>query len=118
MRQKAKQRPPLELERERLTAEGYTPIAPAHNAIESILADLGKADLNPEEVEQCCHTVKVPGLMGFTRLDTLPCGCQRIYRGMILGMSRDAQNYIISTGGIEGVKPCETHRTLVERMRG
>jgi len=118
MKPKARQRSPLELERERLTAEGYTPIAPAHNAIKTILADLGKANLTPQEVEECCHTVKVAGLQGFTRLDTLPCGCQRIYRGMILGMSRDAQNYTISTGGIEGVKPCGTHRPLVESMRG
>lgn len=106
----------LEQAREELGGD-YTPIDPRHNAIRLILADLGKGDLNPSEVEALCGTVKVPGVDGFTRLDQLPCGCERIYRGNILGAERHPDGLTIRIGGLEGAKPCPKHAGLVDRVR-
>ena len=102
----------LELTRAELGAE-YTPISPEHNAIKLILQDLGHGDLGPTEVEALCRTVKVPGLDGFTRLDQLPCGCERIYRGKILGAYQDSGSLNIRIGGLEGVKACPRHMDLI-----
>jgi len=117
VRAKTKERTPLEREADYLIADGYTPIDPHHNAIKAILADLGKADLPPREVEEFCQTAKVAGLNGFTRIDLLPCGCQRIYKGLILGHHQDPANFTIRIGGIEGVKPCPKHLDLVETIK-
>ncbi len=106
----------LERETDSLVADGYTVIDPEHNAITAILADLGKADLGPREVEQLCQTAKVAGLNGFTRIDLLPCGCVRIYKGMIAGFHHNPQTYTLRVGGIEGVKPCLGHTALVESI--
>lgn len=115
MRTKAKT--PLEREVDQMTADGYTVIDPDHNAINLILADLGKADLSPREVEQLCQTAKCAGLNGFVRYDLLPCGCGRVYRGMIVGYHQDSHNFTIKTGGIEGVKPCPKHKALIEAIK-
>jgi len=106
----------LEKAKEQLGGE-YIPIDPENNAIKAILQDLGKANLTPNEVEELCKTAKVPSLNGFVRLDTLPCGCERIYKGMILGHHQDPHNFTIRIGGIEGVKPCQRHIKLIEKIR-
>ena len=113
----AQPKTPLEREADNLIADGYSVIDPSHNAINLILAELGKANLPPREVEELCHTAKVAGLNGFTRIDRLPCGCLRIYKGMILGHHQDPHNLTIRTGGIEGVKPCPGHTALVESIK-
>lgn len=100
-----------------LTDDGYTPINPDHNAINLILADLGKADLSPSEVEELCQTDKVPTARGFVRFDLLPCGCERIFKGMILGSEQTADSINITIGGIEGVKPCQAHAELIEKVK-
>lgn len=107
-----------ELDREvsRLVRDGYTPINPSHNGINEILADIGKSNLSPREVETLCQTAKCTGLNGFVRFDLLPCGCGRVYRGMILGCSQDSQSFNIKIGGIEGIKPCPKHTSLVESI--
>ena len=112
---KVKTRPqtPLEREADRLTAGGYSIISPDHNAINAILADLGKADLDPREVETLCKTAKVMGIDGFTRIDLLPCGCSRIYKGLALGIDRYPQTISLRVGGVEGVKPCQKHTKLI-----
>ena len=99
-----------------LTDDGYTPIKPDHNAINLILADLGKADLSPSEVEELCQTAKVPTARGFVRLDLLPCGCERIFKGMILGSEHTADSLSMTIGGIEGVKPCSKHTELIHSL--
>jgi len=113
----AQQKTPLDREVDQLIADGYTPIHPDHNAINTLLADLGKADLSPREVEELCQTAKVAGLDGFTRIDLLPCGCSRIYKGLILGHHQDPHNLTIRVGGIEGVKPCPKHTELIEGIK-
>jgi hypothetical protein len=117
MRKTAQQKTPLEREVDYLIAEGYTVIDPAHNAIKAILTELGKADLPPREVEALCQTAKVAGLNGFTRIDQLPCGCQRVYKGMIVGFAYNPQTYALKVGGIEGVKPCPKHTELIEAIK-
>lgn len=111
-----RQTTPLEREVERLQADGYTPISPEHNAINLILADLGKADLSPKEVEKLCQTAKCVTLNGFIRYDLLPCGCGRVYRGMALGFDRNPQTITLKVGGIEGVKPCQKHTELIQSL--
>lgn len=115
----ARTKPKTELERalDYLVADGYTPINAGHSAINLILADLGKADLSPREVEELCQTAKLVGLNGFTRIDFLPCGCCRIYRGMILGYYQNHGTISLGTGGIEGVKPCPKHTELIETIK-
>lgn len=108
---------PLEREADRLVADGYAVIDPRHNAITLILADLGKADLEPREVEALCRTAKCAGLNGFTRIDLLPCGCSRIYKGLVLGFDRYPQNISLRAGGVEGVKPCPKHNELIESIK-
>ena len=117
MNKTAQQKIPLEREVDHLVADGYTPIHPDHNAINLILTELGKADLPPREVEALCQTAKVVGLNGFTRVDLLPCGCSRIYKGLILGHHQDPRNLTIRIGGIEGVKPCPKHTELIEATK-
>jgi hypothetical protein len=117
----ARTKPKTELEREaeHLIADGYCVIDPGHNAMTTLLAELGKADLSPREVEELCQTAKCAGLNGFTRIDLLPCGCCRTYKGMILGYYQNQNHGTISlgTGGIEGVKPCPKHAALVEGIK-
>ena len=108
----------LEWEIDRLKADGYTPIDPQRNAITTILAELGKTDLDPREVEELCQTAKCAGLNGFTRIDLLPCGCSRIYKGMITGYYRTNHGTIsLGAAGIEGVKPCPKHTELISNIR-
>nr|QBN22342.1 hypothetical protein [uncultured archaeon] len=97
--------------------DGYIPVSPQENAIDTILEDLGKSDLTPSKVEELCDTVKAPGLYGFSRLDSLPCGCKRIYKGKIFGLSETGDTYRFNIGGVEGVKPCKKHEELVDRIR-
>lgn len=108
---------PVERKIDYLVGQGYTVINPDHNAITLILIDLGKALLPPKEVETLCKTAKCVGLNGFTRFDTLPCGCERVYEGMILDHQHDPVNLTITIGGIEGVKPCPKHTTLIETIK-
>jgi len=105
----------LDFEIERYKADGYTIIQPKQNAITLILADLDKADLSPKQVEELCHTAKaiIPS-GGFVRYDLLPCGCSRVYRGLILSANHTPDTLKMTIGGIEGVKPCPKHTTLVE----
>lgn len=114
---KRNERNPIEREADRLIADGYVVIDPDHNGINAILADLGKADLSASDVERLCQTAKVVGVSGFTRIDLLPCGCCRIYKGIALGFSHLPPVYSIHAGGIEGVKPCSRHTALVESIK-
>jgi len=98
--------------------DGYIPIRPEHNAIKLILADLGKADLKPDEVEGLCHTFKCLTLKGFLRFDSLPCGCERSYEGKILGCQQTETVMSIGIGGLETVKPCAKHQELIEGIGG
>ena len=116
MRSTQQRQTPLEREVERLQADGYIPIDPRHNAIKAILADLGKADLSPQEVEALCQTAKCVTLNGFVRYDLLPCGCGRVYRGLALGIDHNPQTITLKVGGIEGVKPCPKHTELVKSL--
>jgi len=117
----ARTKPKTELEREadRLIADSYSVIDPSQNAMTTLLADLGKADLSPREVEELCQTAKCAGLNGFTRIDLLPCGCCRTYKGMIVGYHQNQNHGTISlsTGGIEGVKPCPKHTELIDSIK-
>jgi hypothetical protein len=108
---------PIEKAIDELRQDGYTVINPEHNGINRILADLGKGDLSPREVEELCHTAKCPGLSGFIRIDALPCGCWRIYKGLLLGYEQTATTFNIKASGLEGVKPCPNHRALIEGIK-
>ena len=114
---KNKPKSEIDYEIEHLTSDGYTVINPEHNAINLILADLGKANLSPREVEDLCKTAKCAGLNGFVRYDALSCGCGRVYRGMVLGCEKTPTTYNIKAGGLEGVKPCPKHQTLIEGIK-
>lgn len=117
MRARTKPKTELERETDRLIADGYSVIDPDQNAMNTILADLGKGDLSPREVEDLCQTAKCAGLNGFVRIDLLPCGCCRIYKGMILGYYQNHGTISLGTGGIEGVKPCPKHTELIETIK-
>jgi hypothetical protein len=108
----------VDMEIERIRADGYTIIDPKQNAFTAILADLGKADLSPAEVEALCQTAKdiIPG-SGFVRYDLLPCRCWRVYRGLILSAERTTDSLSMQIGGFEGVKPCQKHTELVGGMK-
>lgn len=116
MRKKQPEPSNLELAQRIIGAE-YTPISQEHNAMKLLLEDLGKDGLSPQEVEELCQTAKVPGINGFVRLDSLPCGCVRIYRGMVMGVERTLPNVSIRIGGLEGVKPCPRHVDLVRGIQ-
>lgn len=116
-RVKTRPQTPLEREADRLAADGCSVISPEHNAIKAILSDLGKADLEPREVETLCRTAKVAGIDGFTRIDQLPCGCCRIYKGLALGIDRTPHTYSLRVGGVEGVKPCPKHTELIGSIK-
>ena len=102
---------------QRIIGAEYMPISQEHNALKLLLEDLGKVGLSPAEVEALCHTAKVPGVNQFVRLDQIPCGCERIYRGMVMGVERTPPNVSIRIGGLEGVKPCAKHIDLVQKIQ-
>jgi hypothetical protein len=116
MKAKAKQSP-IERAIDELRQDGYTVIHPEHNGINSVLADLDKANLSPREVEDLCKTAKCVTLNGFIRYDSLPCGCGRIYKGMVLGCEQTVTTFNIKGGGLEGVKPCPKHQALIESIK-
>ena len=114
---KAKAQSRVDIEIERYQADGYTLIQPGKNAITMILAELGKAELSPREVETLCQTAKavIPS-GGFVRYDALPCGCGRVYRGLILSAENTPTSLKMAIGGFEGIKPCPKHTALVESI--